>query len=203
MVNIRNEKQHNFKKQEILQGFSEMVAELGFENVSMAKLAKNLGIPSSLIFYYFENKKNLVEELVDFTLDNCKKKCYPLIENPHSDPEIFFKEYIDELFGKTGASTQFETKMFFACYNLTLRDQNIWQKFHNYQCHILKLIEENLEYFNSTGVIHVKDCKISAAFIYSLVGGMTDYADFAEHDENMKKLWEYNKQACINHLKAK
>ena len=53
---MRKEEQHQQKRLDILQGYSELIADHGLENVSIAKLAKHLSIPASLIFYYFKNR---------------------------------------------------------------------------------------------------------------------------------------------------
>ena len=57
------------RKLEILQHFYEVIKEEGFENASIAKIAKSMEVNPSLLIHYFNTKEDMILELVDFLLN--------------------------------------------------------------------------------------------------------------------------------------
>ncbi|HEX3048250.1 MAG TPA: helix-turn-helix domain-containing protein [Bacillota bacterium] len=51
-------------REKILQAAEELFAEAGFDKTSTASIAKRAGVNSALIFYYFENKENLLKNII-------------------------------------------------------------------------------------------------------------------------------------------
>ena len=83
---------------EILQGFSELIADHGLENVSMAKLAKHQGIPTSLIFYYFKNKEGLFAEMLETLV--FAKSSVQSVPTPYRTSLASFYNYFIEMLEK-------------------------------------------------------------------------------------------------------
>ncbi|MCL2136850.1 MAG: TetR/AcrR family transcriptional regulator [Coriobacteriia bacterium] len=57
-------------KEQIFDVFVEMTAELGFENVSMRDIARNVGINPASIYYHFKNKSQMLELAYDYYQDH-------------------------------------------------------------------------------------------------------------------------------------
>lgn len=198
----KNEDQYAMKKQEILIGFREMVAKDGFENVSMAKLAKKLEIPSSLIFYYFENKRTLTEALVDFVLSECTTHALPSIVR-NVDSGSSFEEYMDDFFDQRKKQSNADTRVYFECRNLALRDQFVWEKFLKYQNEIVATMKEDLAFFQKKGEIRVKNLDEAANFLYCLIGGTNNVSDFINDINTMQKIADTNKAICKAYMCGK
>jgi AcrR family transcriptional regulator len=57
-------------KEFIFDAFIELVSTSGYENVSMKRIAKKVGINSASIYYYFDNKIQILECVYDYYLSH-------------------------------------------------------------------------------------------------------------------------------------
>ena len=185
----KSEIQYQQKKMEILQGFSELIADHGLENVSMAKLAKHQGIPTSLIFYYFKNKEQLVEEMVDYVLEVCRQaSIYPLDEEGTSSDEERFLQLLEKLFLERESADSYHIRAYYVCYNLALRDKDTAKKFYHHQEQIRLDFREKLRYFAERGVVAIKDADEAAEMLFCLVNGLTDTVDFVDDEKHEMRI---------------
>ena len=53
------------KRSAILRGTLELIAERGFHDTPMSKIAKNAGVSAGIIYHYFEDKDDLIHALYD------------------------------------------------------------------------------------------------------------------------------------------
>lgn len=80
------------KKEKIIEVSVKEFAEKGYDKASTNTIVKESGISKGLLFYYFENKKNLYLYLVDYCLDFVMKRFEKSIEVMSSD---FFKRIME------------------------------------------------------------------------------------------------------------
>lgn len=80
------------KKEKIIEVSVKEFAEKGYDKASTNTIVKESGISKGLLFYYFENKKNLYLYLVDYCLDFVVKRFEKSIEVMSSD---FFKRIME------------------------------------------------------------------------------------------------------------
>ena len=59
----------NTRQKEIIEAFYTVAKQEGLENTSFAKVAKLMGINTSLILHYFESKETLLFGLINYILD--------------------------------------------------------------------------------------------------------------------------------------
>lgn len=92
----------NTTKNKILNVAEALFAEKGFDGTSMGEIAKKVGINKSSIYYYFESKDKLLEEV----LKNCtinfaeKRKTYDIAQKSEltdEDIALVIKEHLDFL----------------------------------------------------------------------------------------------------------
>ncbi len=55
--------EQNDKQQQILAAAEKLIAESGFQGLSMSKLAKEAGVAAGTIYRYFDDKEHLLDEL--------------------------------------------------------------------------------------------------------------------------------------------
>ncbi|MFA0521061.1 TetR/AcrR family transcriptional regulator, partial [Vibrio sp. 10N.222.55.E8] len=51
------------KRQQILSAAEKLIAEVGFQGLSMQKLAKEAGVAAGTIYRYFDDKDHLIEDV--------------------------------------------------------------------------------------------------------------------------------------------
>jgi len=62
------------KYYKIIEGAHKLFLNNGIRNVSMDDIARNLGISKKTIYQYFENKTDLLKQILDFLMTNIKAK---------------------------------------------------------------------------------------------------------------------------------
>ncbi|WP_297337575.1 TetR family transcriptional regulator [Algoriphagus sp.] len=115
------------RKQEILKAFYQIAISEGVENSSMAKIAKVLEVQPSLIVHYFKTKEDLVSALIDY----CLERYFQIFEEEFSrpgTPSLKIKNLIERLFSKEW-NDLFDDGVFYSCYSLIFRSDDIKSKF--------------------------------------------------------------------------
>lgn len=73
------------KQKRILNAALREFAENGYDYASTNRIIKNAGIGKGMLFYYFNNKKDLYEYLADYALTTIYTEYLPLIDLDESD----------------------------------------------------------------------------------------------------------------------
>ena len=73
------------KRQRILNAALKEFAENGYEQASTNRIVKNAGIGKGMLFYYFNNKKELYQYLIDYSMDVTVNEFLNLIDTTESD----------------------------------------------------------------------------------------------------------------------
>ncbi len=182
-------KQYQQKRMNILRGFSELITDYGLENVSISKLAGYLKIPASLIFYYFNDKEELVNETVDYVLEVCLEKSkMPFGENQDLDPQEEFSRYMEKLFlGFQDSQETFHLRAYYVCYNLALRDNDTRKKFYDHQEALRQNFRELLEYFAERGSIKVNNVNEAVELLFCMITGVENAMDFIDDEDRKRK----------------
>lgn len=165
---------------EIIKMFYKVAKKEGYENTSIAKIAKVMDINPSLIIHYFETKEDLTYALIDFILDR-----YLLIFPLKEKGKITIKELketVESLFTKKW-NLLFDDGLFYTFYALAFREKKIKAKYKA----ILDALRRNLAYMieqcNAQNETEVADPKSAADFIFVLVDGAYFYLSM-EQDKN-------------------
>lgn len=150
------------KKQDILHAYSLLVAQNGIDKTSISNIAKYLHVPSSLIFYYFRNKDDLINQLWDFTLETYHD-CF--FSRTKTEDELDFIDYVQWIFlmppymQKNNHSLQhvYSCMQFYLTINSQLR--NTYMKYVE-KC--IQLYKDTFEKFCQKKIITVDDIEGTA-----------------------------------------
>jgi AcrR family transcriptional regulator len=178
----------NEKKLEILQSFYETVKEEGMEGASVAKIAKRIGIPQSLIFHYFSSKQEMIYELCDYVL----AKYFPYNIDGESERERF-KYFIDELF-KLKANKEVNAGVFYTFFNMSFRNLIIMNKFHDMYQSYRNVVTEQFRYFNEKEVIRTEDIGYNVDCLLAIIEGLSvidTTSVIKKTSEEEKKFWDF------------
>ena len=121
------------RQKEIIKSFYEVAKQEGLENTSVAKVAKHMGINTSLILHYFESKNELMFGLINYILDSYKSI---YTTNNIESNEIKLKKTIDNLFSRDW-NNLIDDGVFYSCYTLIFRDKNIKELISLYLFYLL------------------------------------------------------------------
>ncbi len=82
------------RRAQIVEAAIDTVAELGYANASLARIAVRLGISKGVISYHFAGKDDLIAEIVGQVLRQARAYMQPRIEAQRTGPEML-RAYIE------------------------------------------------------------------------------------------------------------
>lgn len=173
---------------EIVKVFYKVAKKEGYENTSIAKIAKVMDINPSLIIHYFETKEDLTYALIDYILDRYLL-IYP-IKNQASITQTELQQTVESLFSKKW-NLLFDDGLFYTFYALAFREKKIKAKYKTILDSLRQALANMIEQCNAH-----EDPKSAADYIFVLVDGAYFYLSM-EQDKNA-----YAKQLEIYKNKA-
>ena len=84
----------NARRAQIVEAAIDTVAEVGYANASLARIAVRLGISKGVISYHFAGKDDLIAEIVSQVLQRARAYMQPRIEAQTTGPEML-RAYIE------------------------------------------------------------------------------------------------------------
>ena len=158
------------RRKEILEHFYDVILEVGFENASIARIAKRMDVNPSLLIHYFKTKEEMIKGLVDSLLKQHQQ--YFIAElDQIQDPMMRLTRVLDS----TVAADHHEKRSpgpYYSCYALLFRDPEIRSRFKEAYQFLADSLTEELRRASDAGVIRVEDPIRAAKVIISLSEGL-------------------------------
>ena len=82
------------RRAQIVEAAIETIAEVGYANASLSRIAVQLGISKGVISYHFAGKDDLIAEIVSQVLQHARASMQPRIEAQTTGPEML-RTYIE------------------------------------------------------------------------------------------------------------
>ncbi|GAA3577676.1 TetR family transcriptional regulator [Snuella lapsa] len=190
----------SIRQKEIIAAFYNVAKQEGLENTSVAKVANEMGINTSLILHYFKSKDALLFGLIHYILENYKSL---YTNNNDESSNVKLLQTIDNLFSRDW-NNLIDDGVFYSCYTLIFRDDNIKTAFKDLHDSLREFLAEVIEEAKMDGIIDVTDSKETAELIFVLVEGAYYYLSlFDTNDKTYIEKAERYKQAAIQMLNFK
>ena len=187
------------KRLEIITAYHDLVSVEGFKNVSLSKIANRISKNPSLIFHYFENKKDLTLNLVDYILEKSVQIAIPEIDYSNKDYSRAFNKFFDEIF-KFEINNIIDSSIIYAIYDLGQRDETVKEKLFQYNNQLISNLEEKMKYFRDHNVIKCNDLKTLALYIQTIIEGLAIMNDHYGFDDSFQKLSDAHKNELMKML---
>src|ERR1700691_4156846 len=84
------------RRAQIVEAAIDTVAEVGYANASLARIAVRLGITKGVISYHFAGKDDLIAEIVTQVLQQARAYMQPRVEAQTTGPEML-RAYIESI----------------------------------------------------------------------------------------------------------
>ena len=181
------------RKKEILEHFYEVLKEIGFENASIAKIAKRMEVNPSLLIHYFKTKNDMVTDMVDYILGNFENAFANALEGIET-PKDRLRVVIEMLFGAQWQDIT-DHSVFYSCYYLSTRDDKINLRFRKMYARFREFLGEEIPSWIEAGLIKNADPEeIKDSFII-LNEGLTyyrgvhrDFEKYLQHGKLLKSM---------------
>lgn len=182
---------------EIIKIFYKVAKTEGYENTSIAKIAKVMDINPSLIIHYFETKEDLTYGLIDYILER-----YLLIYTIKNKDQVTLsdlKKTIDMLFSKKW-NLLFDDGLFYTFYALAFREKKIKAKYKTILDSLRFALTSMIEQCNQKNLIKVEDAKAAADLIFVLVDGAYFYLSLESDKKAYAERLDYYKSKAYQIL---
>lgn len=188
------------RRLEIIETFYQVAQQEGLENTSLAKVAKEMNVNTSLVLYYFESKEELMFKLINFILERYKRLYTAEYNGERKGSRLI--NTINNLFSREW-NVLIDDGVFYSCFALIFRDEKIKLAYKELHDYLRLLLTEVIEEAKNEGEIDVENPKETADLIFIMVEGAYYYLSlFEPNDEFYKKLDRY-KQAAFDMVQIK
>ncbi|GGI24312.1 TetR family transcriptional regulator [Pedobacter mendelii] len=185
------------RQQEIIKIFYKVAKKEGYENTSIAKIAKVMDINPSLIIHYFQTKEDLTYALIDHILDRylliytIKHKDQATLEDLQNTVEMLFSKKWNLLF---------DDGLFYTFYALAFREKKIKTKYKVILDSLRFGLAKMIEQCNARALTAIPDPQTMADFIFVLVDGAYFYLSLENDDKAYAERLDYYKKKAYETL---
>jgi len=185
------------RQQEIIKVFYKVAKKEGYENTSIAKIAKVMDINPSLIIHYFETKEDLTYALIDYILERylliytIKDKGEPGLEDLQQTVEMLFSKKWNLLF---------DDGLFYTFYALAFREKKIKAKYKLILDALRKGLAEMIERCNTKAITAIKNPHTTADLIFVLIDGAYFYLSLESDKKAYTERLDYYKRKAYQIL---
>ena len=166
---MRRADRSQLRRREILAAYYETLVAEGLQGSSLAKIAKRLGVPPSLLIHYFGTKEQMTIELVDYLLEEYREGYgdrLAAIADPLERLQAIVHTFFDPRYHEL-----LDDSVFYACFYLSLRHPSVRQSYHTLYEATLQLIEAAVADCMAAGLIERDDAHELALVVKALEEG--------------------------------
>jgi AcrR family transcriptional regulator len=189
---MKREEWARIRRREMLAAYYEVLLEEGLQGASLAKIAKRIDAPPSLLIHYFGTKEQMTIELVDYLLERYHETYGALLERI-ADPLQRLRAIVDYLFS-VEYHQLLDDRAFYALFYVSLTHPTVRRAFARVYQESLVLIEKTLGECMDAGFMTLDDPHELAVTLKALeegyaflIGGGADEDARAEIGGALKK----------------
>jgi AcrR family transcriptional regulator len=157
------------RRREMLAAYYDVLLEEGLQGASVAKIARRIDVPSSLLIHYFGTKEQMTIELVDYLLERFHDSFVVSVEGI-DDPLERLHAVIDSLFS-VEYHRLLDDRAFYALFYLSLTHPTVRHAFTRVYEESLALVEETLAECMDNGIVAEDDAHELAVTVKALEEG--------------------------------
>ena len=179
---MRREEWARIRRREMLAAYYEVLLDEGLQGASLAKIAKRVQAPPSLLIHYFGTKQQMTIELVDYLLERYHETYGALFESM-ADPLERLSALVDYLFSVEYHQLM-DDRAFYALFYVSLTDATVRRAFAAIYDVSLELVESTIAECMAAGHIPPDDAHELAVTLKALeegyaflIGGGADEAE--------------------------
>lgn len=182
---MRREERARLRRREMLGAYYQVLKDEGLQGASIAKIAKRIDAPPSLLIHYFGTKEQMTVELVDHLLERYREAHGARLESI-PDPLARLRAIVDELFSVEYHQI-LDDRAFYALFYVSLTHATVRRAFARVYEDSLGLIERAIAACMAAGRLPADDAHELAVTLKALeegyaflIGGGADEAAKAE-----------------------
>lgn len=189
------------RRKEILEELFRLIYEEGFEAASTVRLARRMGIPSSLLIHYFKSKEEMIQALINWMMKQYEEVFLPRLEE-FSDPRERLQQVIETIFGSEW-DNQENGQVFYSCFPLIFHHPKIKERYKENYIRFHQHLLYELELAQSAGIILCSDLNRISHLLIAMVEGFNFYERIRDQKEDYQDQSEAIQQIAWQLLKPR
>ena len=157
------------RRREMLEAYYQTLLDEGLQGASIAKIARRLDVPPSLLIHYFGTKEQMTVELVDYLLE-AFHETYGAKLAAIADPRERLLAILDEFFSPEYHQL-LDDRAFYACFYLSLTHPKVRHAYATLYESSLELVETAIGECIEAGVITPDNAHELAMMVKALEEG--------------------------------
>ena len=157
------------RRREMLEAYYQTLLDEGLQGASIAKIARRLDVPPSLLIHYFGTKEQMTVELVDYLLE-AFHETYGAKLAAIADPRERLLAILDEFFSPEYHQL-LDDRAFYACFYLSLTHPKVRHAYATLYESSLELVETAIRECIEAGAIPRDDAHELAMMVKALEEG--------------------------------
>jgi len=197
MSEIKNNKRRSttIRKKQILLAARSIVVKYGSENVTIRRIADEVGITEGAIYRHFKSKRELLSSLADFAISNLLQEIKGTKSaNGHNETAgSFMIKHITDIEKEQGSSFQVIAEI------ISFGDKKLNRKIYNgtnlYIDKLKKIISADINNKKRNG----RDVEAAAILLFGMIQGLVNIWALSDYKLNLQKtylrLWDIYSRA--------
>jgi AcrR family transcriptional regulator len=186
------------RKKEILENFYIILNKEGFENASIAKIAKIMDVNPSLLIHYFKTKEEMVIAFVEYLLGRYEVAFKEQMLGAQT-PQERFNNVLNVMFSEDWLNFSDQT-VFYACYYLSTRHVRIKELFKTMYTKFKELLIPHAQSWMDAGIIKQTNPENVADYLIIMNEGLTYYDKLMSDMDGFRRRAKFLKEAVIKSL---
>jgi AcrR family transcriptional regulator len=200
MARKKSEGKSPERRAEIVGALYNCILKRGYQNTSVRDIAAEAGIQVGALYYYFENKDEILYSLADYVFEKYKRNFLRLTgEQPDKSPEDMLKEGLQFFFidiaGDRSLVIVFQELLVISRHDKKLRT-SLGKLYKQYR----EEVAEYLSAFLGSSELQKSDFQALAAFLISASEGVSDLSDLDPKGYRLPEMAEMAYRFVDSHL---
>lgn len=189
------------RKKEVLKHYAAVASKEGIQRASFAKIAEQMGVPHTLLIYYFKTKENMTLELIDYIAEE-HENVFMSKWRKIGDPGQRLEVMLDDLFSRR--LLLYPQTLGYSLYVLSLRNKRVHNRLaESYSLRFRDYLISEMERIAEAGIIKKSNLAAAADVMLIIVEGWQYYSHLCPVDSQIETLAPVLKRMVLDLLKIR
>jgi AcrR family transcriptional regulator len=194
-VKNNNRRSTEVRRVQILLAARSIVVKFGSENVTIRKIADEVGITEGAIYRHFKSKRELLSSLADYAIENLlgKNKEAKLLSRRGETMDTLMQKHISDIEQERGSSFQVIAEI------ISFGDKKLNQKIYRGTNLYIKRLKDMVAVDMKLKKTESCDCEAAAIMLFGMIQGLVNIWALSNYKINLQKtysrLWDIYSKA--------
>lgn len=190
----------DIRKAEIMEHFYKVVNQHGFSGVTLAKVAKSIGMNPSLLLHYYKSKEEMIVGFAEFIIRKYEDFYLGPLE-ALTDPKKRLEYLVDTLLvERRDIDALVSDRAFYECYALSITHSDVKERFQHFYDRFHRALKKEVVALKKNGIIKAENAELVSGFLIVMHEGKDFYGNMTTDESSYTRLRKYLKEVVCRVL---